>query len=105
LIDVSDKNLDAFGVALLENEEIMLELQQLQFDGPNLRQHLEGYIGNLTLPLLLRRVQPAIFKPSQAFFDRLYTGKTIDFGQRRGGARPAKFDEIGWKPEPSAAKQ
>jgi hypothetical protein len=98
LIDVSDRNLDAYGASILENEEIMLELQQLRFDGPNLRRHLEGYIGNLTLPLLLGRAQPAIFKPSRTFYDRLYTGKTIDYGPRGGGAKPANFDEIGWKP-------
>ena len=102
LIDVSDANLDAYGANILENEEIMLELQQLRFDGPNLRRHMEGYIGNLTLPLLLGRAQPAIFKPSRYFFDRLYTGKTIDFGPRGGGAKPANFDQIGWKPAAAA---
>jgi hypothetical protein len=103
LIDISDRNLDAYGANILENEEVMLELQQLKFDGPNLRRHLEGYVGNLTLPLLLGRAQPAIFKPSRYFYDRLYTGKSIDYGPRGGGARPASFDEIGWKPAPSTA--
>ena len=104
IIDISDKNLDAYGANILENEEVMLELQQLQFDGPNLRHHQEGYIGNLTLPLLLGRAQPAIFKPSRYFYDKLYTGKSIDYGPHGGGSRPASFEEIGWKPAPSAAK-
>ena len=102
LIDCSDKNLDAYGANILENEEIMLELDQLRFDGPNLRKHLEGYIGNLTLPLLLGRAQPAIFRPSPYFFDLLYKGQTIDYGPHGGGKRPATFDEIGFKgPSPA----
>jgi hypothetical protein len=87
---------------ILENEEIMLELAQLRFDGPNLRKHLEGYIGNLTLPLLLPRPEAAIFRPSKYFFDRLYTGKTITFDDRGTIKRPATFEEIGWKPNPAA---
>jgi len=104
LIDVSDKNLDAYGANLLENEEIMLEFEQLRFDGPNLRKHLGGMYNNHTLPLFLYYQQPAIFKPSKPFFDRLYAGKTIRFGPGTDGTRPATFEEIGYKPPPADAK-
>jgi hypothetical protein len=70
----------------------------MRFDGPNLLKHMEGWVGNLTLPLLMGRPQPAIFRPSKHFFDLLYQGKAIDFGPYGGGKRAASFDEIGWHP-------
>lgn len=98
MIDVSDKNLDLSNLPILENEEIMLELMQLQFNGPNLRNNMEGYVSNLVLPLLRNRQQAAIFKPSRPIFDKIYAGQSIDFNQRNGGKRAADFNEIGWKP-------
>ena len=108
LIDVSDKDLDAYGANFLENEEVMLELERRQLDGPNTRQHLGGMFGNLTLPLFYIAGGPwwsppvMWFRPSRPLFDRLFAGKTLEFGERAGGARPAKFEEIGWQPPPTA---
>jgi hypothetical protein len=103
LIDFSDKDLDAYGGSFLENEEILLELEQMQLEGPNIRQHLYGMIDNLTLPLFYSRGAPIMaFRPSRHYFDRFYAGKTLDFGPRDGGKRPAKFEEVGWPRPPNA---
>ena len=111
LVSVSDKDLDAFGANFLENEEVMLELEQGLLGGPNMRQHLGGMFGNLTLPLFYITEggywwRPPVFwfRPSRPLFDKLFAGKTLDFGAGNGGKRPAKFEEIGWQPPPTAAK-
>jgi hypothetical protein len=103
LIDFSDKDLDAYGSAFLENEEIMLELERMQVDGPNVRQHLEGMFGNLTLPLFYLRPSTMFFKPSRYYFDKFFAGKTLAYGQWAAPDKlvPAKFEEIGWQPPPS----
>ena len=110
LIDVSDKDLDAYGANFLENEEVMLELEQRQLRGPNILQNLRGMFENLTLPLFYSGdtgwgFPPVMwFRPSRPLFDKFFAGKTLDFGERNGGQRPAKFEEIGWQPPPTAAK-
>jgi len=53
----------------------------------------------VTLPVYHPTNVPEIyFNPSKELFDRYYVGKTLDFGERNGGKKPAKFDEIGYKP-------
>ena len=103
VVDVSDQNLDAYGANFLENEEIMLELEQRQLDGPNIRQHLGGYIANLTLPLFHINPPAMFFPPSRYYFDKLFTGKTLATPQWAAPDKvvPAKFEEIGWPPPPA----
>jgi hypothetical protein len=104
LIDFSDKDLDAYGSAFLENEEIMLELEQMNLEGANVRQHLGGMFGNLTLPLFYMRPPTMYFKPSRYYFDKLFAGKTLAYSRWAAPDRlvPAKFEEIGWQPPPTA---
>jgi hypothetical protein len=102
LIDFSDKDLDAFSGNFLENEEIMLELVQMKFNGPNLAQHLQGYGDNLTLPLF-HAAPPGIYHipPSRFYFDKFFAGKNIGYYNDPKTQKPAKFEEIGFTPKPA----
>lgn len=101
LIDFSDRDLDKYGYDFLRNEEIMLELLGLRADGPNTVGHVAEHGSNSTVPVYHPRGTPEIyFNPSRALFDRLFQGKTLKFEERDGGARPADFNEIGYKEAP-----
>jgi hypothetical protein len=97
-IDFSDKDLDAGSGNFLDNEEIMLELAQMKFNGPNLTQHLQAYGDNLTLPLF-HVAPPGIYHvpPSRFYFDKYFAGKNIGYYNDPKTQKPANFDEIGWK--------
>ena len=101
LIDFSDTDLDASGSSFLENEEILLELQQMKLNGPNIRRHLKGYGGNLTLPLFHAQ-PPALYhiRPSRYYFDKFFAGKTIGQYGRKETQKPALFEKIGFTPAP-----
>lgn len=96
LIDFSYKNLDAFGGRFLENEEILLELERMDFNGGNLQRHIKGYADNHTLPLFhiwgshWWRPPLILIRPSKPLFDKLMAGKLLD-------GKPADFARVGWK--------
>jgi len=101
LIDFSDANLDNFGGTFLGNEEIILELMQGQMGGPNVVEHVKNHAENLTLPVFHPSGTPEIyFNPTRALFDKYFKGKTLTFSERNGGARPARFEEIGYPRTP-----
>ena len=104
LLDFSDKSMDKYSREFLGNEEIMLELLGLQMGGANIVDHVSGHADNLTLPVYHPGGTPEIyFRPSRALFDKYFAGKTIKFDPREGGERPARWEEIGHKPD--AAKK
>ena len=87
LLDISDANMDKWGGAFLENEEVMLELAQLQFEGPNVVQNVQGYWSNETLPVFFPAGSPSMwysggphicFAPSRQLFDKHFAGKKLD---------------------------
>lgn len=111
LLDISDANLDTEGGAFFENEEVMLELTQLQFGGPNVARHVYSFQSNETLPVFVplgganewawQRGGPIVFAPSRQLFDKHFAGKKLDYdrGRTPPEKRPvADFDKIGWKP-------
>lgn len=112
LIDWSDKSLDQFSAFLVENEEVMLELLTGSFNSANFLAATREHGSNLTLAVYHPTGIPEIyFKPSQELFSRFFDGKTLKFGEREGGDRPAVWNEIGYRgsddkppaaPEPSA---
>ena len=81
----------------------MLELEQMNLYGANLRQHLGGMFGNLTLPLFYHRPPTMFFRPSRYYFDKFFAGKTLAYGQwaKPDLLVPAKFEDIGWQPPPT----
>ena len=107
LIDVSDDDVDQYGYAITENEEVMSELLQWHLGGDGRRPGygrfltaaLKGMGSNRTLPFFRQRSSARILiRPSQAMFDRYFKGKTLDYG-KRGGKQKADFSKIGWKPK------
>jgi len=98
LIDVSDKNLDKDGFDFLANEEVMVDLLRMRVTSGNVMTHVGGAVGNKTVPLFHpQRTPPLYFGPSRQLFDKYFRGKTLDYGARWGGKRPAKFTPIAGK--------
>ena len=107
LLDVSDANMDKWGGAFLENEEVMLELAQLQFEGSNVVQNVQGYWSNETLPVFFPAGSPCMwytwgprirFAPSRPLFDKHFAGKNVDYTENPPEKPvPAEFDKIGWQ--------
>jgi hypothetical protein len=99
LMDFADTNMDQYAGPFLGNEEVMLELLRGKVGGPNVIENTAGHADNVTLPVYHPTGVPEIyFNPSKELFDRYFAGKTLDFGERDGGKKPAKFEEIGYKP-------
>ncbi len=105
-LNFSDKDLDRFGGNFLENEELMLDLSRADFGSKEIADHVRDWQHNLTLPVFqnwgsmfatYRTGDAVYFKPSQEIFKKYFEGKTLNFGERNGGKREAKFDEIGFK--------
>ncbi|HLX63650.1 MAG TPA: hypothetical protein VKX17_20435 [Planctomycetota bacterium] len=107
-IHFSDKDLDKLGGSFLENEELMLDLSRGEFASKEIADHVRDWQHNLTLPVFqnwgsmfatYRNGDAIYFKPSPALFEKIFEGKTLNFGERNGGKRAANFDEIGFKPK------
>jgi hypothetical protein len=101
LIDFSADDLDRAGSKFLANEEVMLELLQMQINGPNVRRNVSGFSENLTVPAFFfyRAGPDIIFRPSRYYFDKHFKGKELDFG--RHGKRTADPKKDIYKPSPS----
>jgi hypothetical protein len=105
LIDFAAADLDRFGANFLDNEEVVLELLRGRISGPNVVEHTKEHGTNMTVPVYHPRGVPEIyFNPSRALFDRHFRGKVLDFGERHGGKRPARFEEVGYTPKPQTRK-
>lgn len=104
LIDFSDDDLDRFGDAFLENEEVMLALLRGDVAAPVVVSHVQEHASNSTVPVFHPQGCGEIwFAPSRPLFDRLFQGKMLTFYFEKGPdrTRPAKFDEVGYKPPPT----
>ncbi len=110
LLDFADDDLDNYGYAFLDNEEVMLELLRGQLDGPNVLEHVKAHGTNLTLPVFHPGGVPEIyFRPSRQLFDKLFLDKagrpkTLTFDPRSGPPRKADFAKDGWRGDPPPAK-
>lgn len=104
-INFSSENSDKYGINILDNEEIQLELLRGETGGKNLIEHVAGFASNRTVPVFLGygsrhgRVsgERICFPPSQTLFDRHFQGKMLTFVFEKGPnrTRPASFAEIG----------
>lgn len=104
-INFSSENSDKYGINVLDNEEILLELLRGETGGKNLIEHVAGFASNRTVPVFLGygsrhgRVsgERICFPPSQMLFDRHFKGKMLTFVFEKGPnrTRPASFAEIG----------
>lgn len=111
LINVSDKDLDAYGYDFFGNEEIMLEVLQWRLGEVKkgrhfLTSHLRGMANNKTLPVFHQGWRGSLgIRPSKPLFDRIFAGKVLDWTGTRNvdikkrGKQPAKFEWIGWRPK------
>jgi hypothetical protein len=109
-INVTDKDLDRYGNNFFENEEILLELVQGKFNEDSIAANIKGWTKNLTVPVFHNwgsgsRERPwrpgndVYFKPSKPLFDKYFEGKMLKVrGVGEMVTKPAKFDEIGFKP-------
>ncbi|MEX0717444.1 MAG: hypothetical protein WD066_12695 [Planctomycetaceae bacterium] len=103
LIDFSWQHLDQYGYEFLANEEIMLELLQGELGGGNLVENIKEHRTNATVPVFHPTGTSEIsFQPSRALFDKHFAGKKISI--RRGRdlvEEPARWEEIGYRPDPN----
>lgn len=104
-INFSSGNSDKYGVNILENEEVLLELLRGKAGGKNIVEHVAGFANNRTVPVFLgygsrhgyisgERIS---FPPSKTLFDRHFAGKMLTFVFEKGPnrTRPASFEEVG----------
>lgn len=104
-INFSSDNFDKYGVNILENEEVLLELLRGKAGGKNIIEHVAGFANNRTVPVFLgygsrhgyisgERIS---FPPSKTLFDRHFAGKMLTFVFEKGPnrTRPASFEEVG----------
>lgn len=104
-INFSSENFDKYGVSILDNEEVLLELLRGETGGKNVIEHVAGFANNRTVPVFLGygsrhgRVsgERISFPPSQTLFDRHFAGKMLTFVFEKGPnrTRPASFKEVG----------
>ncbi len=101
LVNFSSENLDSWGGAFLENEEIMLEVLRGDLAGENVAKHVNDYVQNETLPVLMARAHGQtriFFQPSRQLFDRHFKGKMLDYRPwTKDPPVPAEFEKIGWR--------
>jgi len=93
------RNMDAQGYPFLENEEIMVDLLRWDPNSPWVMNTVREWTRNKTLPVL-HYGGGIFFRPSAHYFDKWFKGQTLKY--YRGGklqSKPAKFEEIGWKPK------
>jgi hypothetical protein len=106
LLDVSDENLDTASGAFFANEEIMLEIERLDFGGPNVAANVHRAS---TLPAFFPAGGRSMwwsgadniwFKPSKQLFDKYFVGKKLDYSEWQASPPekhvPADFAKIGW---------
>jgi hypothetical protein len=105
VINFSADNFDKYGINILDNEEVLLELLRGETGGKNIIEHVAGFANNRTVPVFLGygsrhgnvRGGRISFPPSQTLFDRHFDGKMLTFVFEKGPkrTRPASFEEVG----------
>jgi hypothetical protein len=108
----SDKQLDRYGSPFVENEEAFLAMVRLDFGHKSMVEEIRSYASNETLPAFLpigssymwfNGGTEICFRPSKQLFDKLFTGKTLNYNEWQENPNdkkvPAEFDKIGWKGE------
>jgi hypothetical protein len=117
VINVSDKDLDAYGYNIFENEEIMTELLRWKLSAPKgarhfLTSHLRGMTDNQTLPVFHQGSSGAVgIRPSRQLFDMHLKGKILDWTGtpnheiKARGKQPARFEWVGWTPPKKKPKK
>lgn len=106
LIDFSSDDFDKYGINILDNEEVLLELLRGDTGGKNICETVVGFANNRTVPVFLSfgssngrytSSDRICFPPSQELFDRHFEGKKLTFYFEKGPnrTRPATFKEIG----------
>jgi hypothetical protein len=104
-INFSSENFDKYGIKVLDNEELLLELLRGETGGKNIIEHVAGFANNRTVPVFLGygsrhgyiNGERICFPPSRTLFDRHLAGKMLTFVFEKGPnrTRPASFAEIG----------
>ena len=97
LIDVAAGRLDRYGSKFIANEEAMAELLQMQINGPHVRANA-GFGSSSQLFRFYDGGCEILFRPSKHYFDKHFTGKSLNFG--RFGTRSADFKKDGYHPDP-----
>jgi len=97
LLDISGGDVGGSGAALFRNEEAMADLLQMHINGP----HIRGRTGSTAFRFGGAGLN-VMFRPSKHYFDKYFTGKTLNFG--RHGKRKASFKHDGYHPEPTKNK-
>jgi hypothetical protein len=117
VINVTDRDLDAHGYNIFENEEIMTELLRWRLTAPKgarhfLTSHLRGMTDNQTLPVFHQGGGGSVgIRPSRQLFDRLLKGKVLDWtgthnhAVKSRGKQPARFEWVGWRPSKKKAEK
>lgn len=97
LLYFSDKQMDKYGYAFLENEELMVRLLRWDLGSGTVSDHLKGWTEDPLLPVL-RGSCAVWFQPSEALFKKHLEGKTLTFTPPgRTVTRVASFDLDGYK--------
>ncbi len=96
LIDFAWDNNDQSGSDFLGNEEVMIELLQMYFNGPNM-QRQSGFADSIPLFRFGNRAPEFLFQPSRHYFDEYFAGKDLNFG--RAGQRQADPERDVYRPE------
>ncbi|MFT5525251.1 MAG: hypothetical protein ACI9G1_004418 [Pirellulaceae bacterium] len=104
-INFSSDNFDKYGVNILDNEEVLLEILRGETGGKNIIEHVAGFANNRTVPIFLGygsrhgyiNGERISFPPSRTLFDRHFEGKMLTFVYEKGPdrTRPASFEEVG----------
>ncbi|MFW6158110.1 MAG: hypothetical protein ACOC8E_01980 [Planctomycetota bacterium] len=97
LIDITGDDIGR-GRAFFNVEEVMVDLLQKHINGP----HVRGRAGGTEFRFADGGLH-VMFRPSQHYFDRYFTGKTLDFG--RHGKRKASVEKDGYHPERAAKEE
>lgn len=118
IVNVTDKDLDAYGYNFFENEEIMLDLVRWDLGSPDVAEHLKNYGSNLTMPVFTLFGSKHMwhigydgnaiyFPPTRQLFDRFFAGKKLDFAQWQASAPDkhvlAEFEQVGYKPRTASS--
>lgn len=107
LIDFSSEQMDQYGYEFLSNEEVMLELLRGELNGPNLNENVKDHVNNFTVPIIRPTGADEIwFRPSRPLFERHFAGKRIKMQRGRDVREvPARWEEIGYNPNPNEGQK
>jgi hypothetical protein len=113
IINVTDRDLDAYGYNFFENEEVMVDLVRWELGSADVVNQVKDYGANSTLPVFSPLGSNHMwwsgsgnihFRTSKALFDKYFTGKKLDFAEWQASPPdkhvPADFKAHGYHPDP-----